>query len=213
MFKTVFSFVLIFCICLSAAFAKDNKTKYEEAKQKIEPDIQFYKEQSQKVLQRFKDELDAIPVEPTARKGEPLDVRKRREERAKLEKSINELEIKIVDLEKSFRSFPFFISSIDADPAIVSYAARVEERIEKYTAKQSFKINSSIRDGSASLFFFIREDGKLDRIEVRTATSKDFGEYVVKLVKELAPFEPFPTDVAAQGNMMVFNREFNFANE
>jgi hypothetical protein len=198
---------------LPAAFAKDIRTKYEEAKLFRQQDTLFIEELNQKILQRAKDDLAAIPVEPIARKGESSDVRKRREARAKLEKVINELEIKMIDLENSFKSSPYFMGSTDKDPAIVSYAASIEERIEKYVANQSFKINSPIRDGSASLFFFIREDGKLDRIEVRSATSKDFGEYVLKLVKELTPFEPFPADLAAQGNMMIFNREFNFTKE
>lgn len=211
--KTVYCLLLMLFAGLPVAFAKDNKTKYEEAKLKLEPDIRFLFEQYEKIIQQGKNDLDTIPIEPAPRKGESVDVRKRREARARLEKSINELEYKTKDLEKSMRSFPWFIASTDVDPAIVSYATRIEERIDKYAAKQSFKIDSTTRDVSTSLFFLIREDGKLDRVEVRSATSQGFGEYVVKLMKDLAPFEPFPPDVAAQGNLMVFTRDFNFAKE
>ena len=164
-------------------------------------------------MQRAKDDLAAIPVEPKARKGEPVDVRKRREARTKLENVVKKMEVDIIDLDNTWRYFPYFIGSTDKDPAIVSYAARIEERIDKYVANQSFNPNRSIRNANASLFFFIKSDGKLDRIEVRTASDQAFGEFIVKLMKELVTFEPFPDDVASQGILMIFNREFNFTKE
>jgi outer membrane biosynthesis protein TonB len=213
MFKIVFYFVLILCTCLPTAFAKDNKAKYEEAKQKIEPDIRFLTEQYKKLIQQSKGELNAIPVESDERKGESEEVRKRREDRAKLANLIIKLEISVIDIEKDVRSFPWFIASTDDDPAIASYVKRIEAQVEKHGTKYPFKINGLSNYGSVNLFFIIREDGKLDRIEAKNASIEGLGEHAIKLMKQLAPFEPFPAEVAAQGNHMVFSKDFNFTKE
>jgi outer membrane biosynthesis protein TonB len=212
-FKTAFSFILIFCIFLLPVFAKDNKTKYEEAKQKLEPEIRFLTEQYKKIIQQSKDELNAIPVEPDARKGEPKEVRKRREDRAKLANLIIKLENSVIDIEKDFKSFPWFIASTDVDSAIASYVTRIEAQIEKHGTKYPFKINGLSSYGNVNLFFIIREDGKLDRIEAKSASIEGLGEHAVKLMQQLAPFEPFPPEVAIQGNRMTFSKDFNFTKE
>jgi hypothetical protein len=207
-FKTAFS-LFILCVSLPSVFAKDNIDN-EVTRLKLEQKSEDLVAQQKALIKRYKEQLAEIPLEPEARADEPLDVRQRRERRAKLVALLNDIENKIAYEEKTRRRY---IGSTKDDPAVISYVARLEQRVAKHGTDNPFKINGLTRYGKVNLSFLIHEDGKFELIQAKGASVKGLSEHAVKLMQQLAPFEPFPPEVAAQGNRMTFSKDFNFTNE
>jgi periplasmic protein TonB len=202
--KKVRSLLLVFCIGVLAAFtpvcfASDQTKKLDDlqAEQKT-------------LLQQLKNQLAAMPAVPDAEAGEPLEVRQRREKRIKLAVLLNDIETRIADDEKNTKRY---VSSTKDDPAVASYVARFEKRVTKYGSDNPFKVNGLTRYGKVALLFLIHDDGKFELLKTKSASIKGLGEHAVKLMQQLAPFEPFPAEVSAQGDHMSFIREFNFTKE
>jgi hypothetical protein len=84
------------------------------------------------------------------------------------------------------------------DPSNVAYREYYERLVSRIEAESTARIprqdRASLR-GSLVLVIEIGANGELENISTERATSKKLAEFVISLVRQLAPFEPLSEEI------------------
>lgn len=114
-----------------------------------------------------------------------------------------------------FLAWPILIESrpeptpqADSRPA---YVVRAREKIQKQTEATLALLPKSAEAGSLVVQIEVGPDGALLSAKVTESSGKpELDDLALRIVRESAPFEPFPTDARKTTRVMEINSEFVF---
>lgn len=133
--------------------------------------------------------------------------RERRERFLQLNRLLAEIE-KRINSESKTRTR--YVSSVTTEPAFRDYYYRLSKRIEDFGTKNFPKYGDSSLYGRVTVLLTVRKNGEVEDIEVTSAPSKILSTHAIWIVRELAPFDPFPPDVALEVDRIAVSAHFNF---
>lgn len=103
---------------------------------------------------------------------------------------------------------------VTGDSVAARYSDEFRLRVEKAGTKAPQVIREKQLYGSTTLSTYIRDDGTVERIEVKQPSRyRELDDAAQKLVMLASPFPPFPADLKRQTDMLVITREFTFTKE
>jgi periplasmic protein TonB len=182
----------------------------EKVEQVESVQIPKVQEQQQKLLDQLRKELSVLDQRAAASESESSEARERLDRLRALHWQLGETE-KRINSESKPATRTRYVSPFVADRVFRDYYRRVCARIEDFSTKNFPMDDGAKVHGIAVLLVTIQKDGRVDKIEVTVpSSSKTLTDHAVRIVRALAPFEPFPTDVAAEADRLVLAANFNY---
>ena len=147
-------------------------------------------------LEAVQKQFNALPHLPEFKPGEPDPIASERRLRAQLADMLQEIERRVQDE--------------SASSSYRSYYDRLCRRIEARAIKNLPMAEGKSVQGRVVFRLTISKAGRLQDIKILSATSEVLRRHAVHLLRRLAPYEPFPTDISKEVDSMVITTSMNY---
>jgi protein TonB len=166
-------------------------------------------QQHQLLNQIYRDVARLLPLSKPDPDEAP-EITQQRSRHQELLRSLKEIEARI-NAESPIRT-RFLNAAVD-EPAFGAYYQRLCNRIEAYGAEHFPEDDGTKLYGRITVQLTIATSGKVDSVEILESPSRPLANKVEALLRELAPYEAFPSDIANRVDRMVFIAKFNFSHQ
>lgn len=162
------------------------------------------------LLEEVRAKLKSLPILPPERKGESREVRRQRQQREELQALFKEIEARI---DRDPLHTRYESAGSLKNPVADAYVDRLKKKIEVH-GSQNFptRAGKSVY-GRVTLFMHLDPSGQIADLGVVESTSSFLASYAQKLVRDVAPFEAFPPEIAGSADILVMPLNFNFSND
>ena len=196
---------LLYFLAISVLAAPASGAPPQDGLVREKAEVKRLESEQARMLRELKRTLASLPGDPPPSPGESEEVRQRREKNAELSRLLAEIERRM-EAEKQERK-PL---SDPSNAAYREYYERLVSRIEaEATARAPVQKRVSLR-GSLVLVLGIGANGELEKVSAERATSKDLAEFVVALVRQLAPFERFSEEIKGRADHIEIRASFKY---
>ncbi|MFS2034680.1 energy transducer TonB [Polaromonas sp. CT11-55] len=176
--------------------------------EQTEREIAALKRKRRAQLEALKKQLQTLPPPPERRDGEPSHVTERREKYFEFQRTLAEIERRILVEERTTVGWQKSV-----DPVVRSYYDRVRIRIESQGNKDFPKEEGKSLYGRVEVSFEVLPQGTINNIVTAQATSEALAAHAVRIIEAAAPFEPFPPALAKKFDRVVISAPFNYSKE
>jgi TonB family protein len=189
------------------AAGKPPAERADQSAQATQQTLDSLKAKQQELLDQIRGDVAALPPLPEPTPGEPESIAELRKRREVLLRLLKEIEDRIASEDAGRTAY---VSSLSRDPVLKAYYDRLSARIEKYGTDHFPKNGKTSIYGRAVVTIAIDSHGKLESVNVARSSSKQLSDHAVSLIRQSAPFEPFPADMASRIDRIVITSFFSF---
>jgi len=161
------------------------------------------------LLETVRAEFRALPTLPPKRKNEGEELSRQRRKREEMQSLLEQIEARI-NVEGGARTRYASPSSLKTDPIAQAYHDRLVKKIEDLGTQSFPKQDGKPVFGKVTLILSLDARGNISDIKVAESASPFLASYSQKLVRDLAPFEPFPPDMARSTGLLETTLPFDF---
>lgn len=197
-------------LCTACAVTENASTGPTQSSVETSAELQRLRSEQTRLLEEVRAELARLPPVSDTADNDSLETRNYRKRRDTLIALLREIEDRI-NLEASVRSV--YVSSRDQRPPLLAYYERVRARIEVQGTKDFPTEGGKSAYGRATVIIALDKSGNLEYVEVVESSSQVIADHAVRLVRQLAPFEPFKPDVAKLADRIVIGTRFSYVND
>lgn len=204
-------FALVLWLTLAANCMAQTPTMAELDAARAE--ISAMRREQRALLEKVRAEFAALPALPSKRENESGELSRQRKKREEMQRLLKQVEARIDAEGGATRTHYASPSSLRADPVVQAYHDRLIKKIEERGTMSFPMQDGKSVYGKVTLILSLDALGRVFDIEVADSTSPFLASHSQKLVRDLAPFEPFPSEMARSTDLLVTRLPFNFKDD
>ncbi len=164
------------------------------------------------LLEKVRADLAALPTLPSERKNESRKLSEERRKREEMQRLLEQIEARIDVEGRAPRTHYASPSWLRTAPVAQAYHDRLIKKIEERGTMTFPMQDGKSVYGKVTLILSLDAQGNVSDIEVAEATSPFLASHLQKLIRDMAPFEPFPSEMASSTDLLVTRLPFAFRN-
>lgn len=185
--------------CATAAHAVEPPSSSASDPLEVAREIISLKDEQTRLIKQIKDQLALLRQRAPGPQGEEL--------RLRFERMFADIEGRIAD-ENAGRSH---VLSAQSPPDIRAYYARQRQRIEAAGSKEVPQLGGKPVFGDVTVQLELSADGEILRLNIERSDSIHLSVRAIELLRQLAPFERFPPEVAKTTSRLSMVTTLSFA--